>query len=262
MQLDKGAGDANLIRYSKVVTLLFEVFRNPWVKLLFTSALVGISFIGGYVSRLGWGFAPLVNRGEMVGSVLLVASIIGVFIRIVWIGFQVHFIREQPRETQFAESIFTVGLSIDAYLKNKLRGIAFLTGCFLFLVTGTYVYYDVSVSLLLFPLAFAIILLATFFLVGRRWRALGVFLGFSALTISFFSGSFWVDSARFFRASLVVKLGDKGEIHKVAIILRGQEGMFVFLDDDRFVSFIPWGEIKSIKSSRRGGMRDAFEEML
>jgi hypothetical protein len=247
----------NTSRYARSFESGLAIYQNPWVKTIVTSSFLAAAFVAGYVSRLGWGFSPLVNRIDMIGSVVLTASLFGVLVRIVWVGLQAFFEKEEPKESQIVQSSLRYVKAVATFVRRYFKFLAAVNIVVSVSLISLFIYNDYPVGSIVIP----IFIMGSHLLIAmaakRRWRVFAGVLRYFGLAFVFCLGSAWVDIPRLLPGQLTIEIGEPRTSHDAAIILRAVEGVLLFLDDETVVTFLPWDEIKSIKSKKDGGLREA-----
>ncbi|WP_019564349.1 hypothetical protein [Agrobacterium sp. 10MFCol1.1] len=219
--------------------------KNPWIKIGSTVAALSAAFIAGVLYRIGPDLLPLVDRGELIGSIAISTATAVVIFKLVSALISSLYSSDGGINRLRRRGYDFFALLMDMSTKQQIACFAATLILSIFFLFRALVYGEI---LSLFAAAIVVFLSVAYTQARQHhWHKMLSSLALLCLVVAFLSGSLWVESNRYL-SPVSIKIGDQVET-KAHLVLRGQSGLFLFIRDEKSVTFVPWDEVKLIKSN-------------
>lgn len=220
--------------------------------ILVVSALaVTTAFSIGISTRLGASMWPLLGASSVISTILFWAATLGLLVNMAGIVISVSLkaVRKQktPKKSHLKAALvrfFTV--PPDGFWGEI---IAIGTMLVVFGVTLVVLFTQDATVLSFSYLIAAIFVYRVALIEALRPAFLLAFAALMLLTSTTF-GSASVDILRYIGGEATVKFADKSDPIKVTVLTQTEHGIFVFVGHEEEVTFLPWDNLKYVKSAK------------
>lgn len=240
----------------KILSDVFEQLKTlPWLATFLTISALISAFQMGFMLRLGSAIWPLLDKPQMLVSLIIWAAAVWILLKLLWSVLKIYKqVITRAKSGVNADKVDDV-ISIINFLSTSSQSktghylsLALLGVAVTLIAINPFCMQNFTLPPILLLIS-AIACRKLLFEKKFRWIPLtgfSVFLLMSSLTL----GAAWVDVSRHLAGTASLRMSGEQTTQNASVLMRNEHGIFAFVGEEEEITFFPWDIIHSVKSNK------------